>query len=130
MEAIEIRPINFTAKGASKSKSSFFTVEDMIDLFNPNITIRIEEPGINHSWKADLITNGDGTVSIKRYDRNLPFDCVKGFVIEDEERIVTHIQIPVYAVIKTDNKEYPYMFEAQISARIKVSNPKHIFDYK
>lgn len=110
MEAIEIRPVNFISKGRTKSKSSFFTVEDMIDLFNPNITIRIEESGINHSWKADLITNGDGTVTIKRYDRDLSFDCVKGYVIENEERTVTHIQIPVYAVIKTEDKEFPYMF--------------------
>lgn len=131
MEAIEFVPVNFSSKGRASDVSTMFNIKNIIDLSQKNITLKCTERFINSAWSFVAVTNGDNTVELRTYSCDIPISGFGGTVVEDETRTVTHILIPMYAIIKADNgSEYPYIFEAILAAKIKVSNPKHIFDYK
>ena len=90
----------FKSKGRFITVSNLFVIEELPILYEPDHYLEGGVTLINSTWSVRATTNGDGTVKLKTYSRDLKPTGETIGVIEDDDRNITHITIPIWAVIE------------------------------
>lgn len=128
----QIIKVNFHSKGRFSKVTNLFPVIELPTLFEEGTTIAGGSQGINSTWCVRAVANGDGSVTLKRYSRDIKYNGQMIEIEEDDKRNITHILIPIYSVIRDqeNNEEYPYLAEAQCVVKMPVSNVGNIFSFK
>lgn len=106
-------------------------IEELSILYEPDHWLEGGVTLINSTWSVRAVTNGDSTVKLKTYSRELKPNGETIGIIEDEDRNITHITIPIWAVIEDDQatNEYKYLAELKVIAKIPISNPGNVFSF-
>jgi hypothetical protein len=123
---------DYSSKGRFSNVGHLFHTEELSDLFEKGVRIEGADKGINSTWSVRAVANGDGTVKLKQYSREIKTNGSTVEIVEDENRNITHILIPVYSVIrdKAITDEFPYLAKLACIAKVPVSNVGNIFSFK